>query len=69
MNVAARAEVLAGARDDDCLNLRHLPEAAKRFHQFSIRIEGQGILSFGAGERDDSNFAFHLPLKVARANV
>ena len=71
VHVDAGAEIAAGARHDDRLDVARVHEAAEQVAQFRIRRERQRILALGPIERQRRHLAIHarFPAKVLRLKI
>src|SRR5207344_2763565 len=66
VHVAARAEIAAGAVDD---NAFYFPgNRAEEIPQLRVGVEGQGILLFRAIEGNDADLAFDAPAEMLGAH-
>ena len=66
MDVAARAEIAAGAGDHDGFDLRRVVELAERVAKLGIAVEGQRVLALGPVERDRRDAVIELPQEMGR---
>ena len=67
VHVAARAEVVAGALDDDRAHVAGLRQRAERDRASSAYgVERQRVLALGAVERDDADVGRERPADVTR---
>src|SRR5665213_827885 len=64
VHVAARAEVAAGAADDDRANFLHRHQCAEEITQLSIGLEGERILALRAIQRDEADTFLVAPLEM-----
>ncbi len=64
MDVAARAEIAAGAGDHDGLHLRRVDEIAKGVAQLGVAFEGERVLPLGPVERDRRDAASEAPQEI-----
>ena len=64
VHVAARAEVVAGARHHHGVHVGGVLQLAEQVAQFGVRVEGERVLALGPVERDGGHRVFHLPEKV-----
>eukprot|EP01034_Spumella_vulgaris_P031080 gene31080-38410_t len=64
VHVAAGAEVLAGAGDDDRLHITGVRQRAEQVAQLGVGVEGEGVLAFRAVQRDGGDAGAHFELEV-----
>jgi enoyl-CoA hydratase/carnithine racemase len=69
VDVAARAEIAAGAAQDDRLHLIIVVEFVEGRAQFLVAVEGQRILALGPVERDRRDAVFIAPQEMLRREL
>jgi hypothetical protein len=67
VHVAARAEVVAGAGEDDDLDVARVAQPLEQVAQLGVRVEGERVLALGAVQRDRGDAAAQRPLEVLPA--